>query len=56
MSSKTEDTCNPKRAGVLVDVLRLVVASLIFTLVLAGPAWLVAESKGLIGLAAAALL
>ncbi|NQV27734.1 MAG: hypothetical protein HQ518_25580 [Rhodopirellula sp.] len=56
MSSTTEDKGNQKHKSVFANVLRLLVASLIFTLVLAGPAWLVAESEGLIGLAAAAVL
>ncbi|MDG2359537.1 MAG: hypothetical protein P8M20_07785 [Planctomycetaceae bacterium] len=56
MSSTPEDTGNQKRESVSVDVFRLVVASLVFALVLAGPAWLVAGDKGLVGLAAAAVL
>lgn len=56
MSSTTEDSGSPKRESVFGEAFRLVVASLIFALVLAGPAWLVAEGKGLIGLAAAAVL
>ena len=56
MSSTTEDSGDQKRENVFADVLRLVVASLLFTLVLAGPAWLVAGNKGLIGLAVAAVL
>lgn len=56
MSSTTEDTDNGKRGSVSGEVFRLVVASVVFALVLAGPAWLLAGSKGLIGLAVAALL
>ncbi|MFT4555382.1 MAG: hypothetical protein ACI92S_000712, partial [Planctomycetaceae bacterium] len=56
MSSSTEDKGDQKRESVFADVLRMVVASLLFTLVLTGPAWLVAGSKGLIGLAVAAVL
>lgn len=56
MSSTTEDKGSQKRESVFADVLRLLVASVIFTLLLAGPAWLVAGSRGLIGLAAAAVL
>jgi lysylphosphatidylglycerol synthetase-like protein (DUF2156 family) len=56
MSSSTEDKGDQKRKSVFADVLRIVVASLLFTLVLTGPAWLVAESKGLIGLVVAAVL
>ena len=56
MSSTTEDTDDGKRGSVSSEVFRLVVASVVFALVLAGPAWLLAESKGLIGLAVAALL
>lgn len=56
MSSTTEDSGSPKRESVFADVFRLVVASLIFALVLAGPAWLVAGDKGLIGIAAATVL
>jgi len=37
-------------------MLRLMLACVGFTLLLAGPAWLVAGSKGLVGLSAAALL
>ena len=56
MSSTTEGSGSPKHESVFADVLRLVVASLIFALVLAGTAWLVAEGKGLIGLVAATVL
>lgn len=56
MSSTTEDSGSQKHESVSADIFRLVVASLLFALVLAGPAWLVAESKGLIGLAAATVL
>ena len=56
MSSTPEDTGDQKRESVSVDVFRLVVASLVFALVLAGPAWLVAGDKGLVGLSVAAVL
>lgn len=56
MSSTTEGTDDGKRGSVSSEVFRLVVASVVFALVLAGPAWLLAGSKGLIGLAVAALL
>jgi hypothetical protein len=56
MSSTKEDTGDQTRDSVPVDVFRLVVASVVFALLLAGPAWLVAETKGLIGLAVSAVL
>ena len=56
MSSTPEDTGDQKRESVSVDVLRMVVASLVFAILLAGPAWLVAETKGLIGLSVSAVL
>lgn len=56
MSSTTEGSSSPKHKSVFADVFRLVVASLVFALMLAGPAWLVAGSKGLIGLLAATVL
>jgi hypothetical protein len=56
MSSTTEDKGSHERESVFADILRLLVASLLFTLLLTGPAWLVAGSKGLIGLASAAVL
>lgn len=56
MSSTPEDTNDEGRESGLSDVLKLILASLVFALLLAWPAWLTAESKGLIGLAAAAVL
>ena len=56
MSSTPEDTGDQTRKSVSVDVIRLVAASLAFAFLLAGPAWLVAETKGLIGLGVSALL
>lgn len=56
MSSTPEGSGDQTRESVSVDVFRLVVASLVFAFLLAGPAWLVAETKGLIGLGVSALL
>jgi hypothetical protein len=56
MSSTPEDTVDQTRGSVAVDVFRMVVASLVFALLLVGPAWLVAETKGLIGLGVSAVL
>lgn len=56
MSSTPEDTNDEGRESGLSDVLKLILASLVFALLLAWPAWLTAESEGLIGLAAAAVL
>lgn len=56
MSSSSEETSQSSAGSGLSDVLKLVWASLGFALLLVGPAWLVAEWKGLIGLVAAAVL
>jgi hypothetical protein len=56
MSSTTEGTGKQKRESVFRDVARLIAASVGFAFLLAGPAWLVAEIKGLIGLGVSALL
>ncbi|MFT5325664.1 MAG: hypothetical protein ACI8P0_003535 [Planctomycetaceae bacterium] len=56
MSSTPEDTVDQTRGSVAVDVFWMVIASLVFALLLAGPAWLVAETKGLIGLGVSAVL
>ncbi|MDA1162084.1 MAG: hypothetical protein O3B13_03180 [Planctomycetota bacterium] len=56
MSSSSEDNGSRSRDSGSADVFRLVVASAVFALLLAGPAWLVAETKGLIGVGVSALL
>ena len=56
MSSTPEDISSDGRESGLSDVIKLILASFVFALLLAGPAWLTAESKGLIGLVAAAVL
>jgi hypothetical protein len=56
MSSSTEDKGNRDRDSGFADVFRLVIASVVFAVLLAGPAWLVAETKGLIGVGVSALL
>ena len=45
-----------KRQGVLSDVVRVVGASMVFSCLLAVPAWAVAGSKGLVGVGASAVL
>tara|TARA_R110002072_G_scaffold299632_1_gene475498 strand:+ start:81362 stop:81790 length:429 start_codon:yes stop_codon:yes gene_type:complete len=56
MSSTPDDTGDQTRRSVFADMVRLVGASLGFAFLMAGPAWLVAETKGLIGLSVSALL
>lgn len=56
MSSSSEDKGDQNRDSASADVFRLVIASVVFALLLAGPAWLVAETKGLIGVGVSALL
>lgn len=56
MSSTPEDTGDQPNSSISTDTIRLVAASLGFAFLLAGPAWLVAGIKGLIGLGVSALL
>lgn len=56
MSFSSEDNSQQGHDSGHSDVVRLTLACFAFALLLAGPAWLVAEWKGLTGLAAAAVL
>ena len=56
MSSTNQESGDRESKSGFADALGLIFASVCFALLLAGPAWLVAEKKGLIGLAVSAVL
>ena len=56
MSSTNQESDDNKSRSGLADAQWLVFVNVCFALLLAGPAWLMAEEKGLIGLAVSAVL